>query len=228
MYEEAIRVPLIVSDPHRQARRACPNSVRHQLTSSVDVAPLLLTLAQRLRATGARPALRAISRRAPTSLAIVARSDARPGARYALHATDEVLTEFALLPYAAHAPLHVKGIITPNAKYATYTHWQPDTTEPLAARRGGRALRLHDPRRLPRDRQPGRAQRAQRMRCGAALERRRRARSCTRRSRSRSCDAQRARARGVPPLAPPQRRVSADPPPERRRADRARHRAHLP
>ena len=43
-----------------------------------------------------------------------------------------MLTEFALLPYNATAPLHVKGIITPTAKYATYSHWQPNTTNALA------------------------------------------------------------------------------------------------
>ena len=42
-----------------------------------------------------------------------------------------MLTEFALLPYDAQAPLHVKGIITPKAKYATYTHWRSDSAEPL-------------------------------------------------------------------------------------------------
>ncbi len=44
VYEEAIRVPLIVNDPRGQLTR-CPEQVRTQLTSSVDVAPLLLTIA---------------------------------------------------------------------------------------------------------------------------------------------------------------------------------------
>ena len=71
------------------------------------------------------------TRHAPDLAQIVA-DPAAPGRRYALHATDEVLTEFALLPYHAQAPLHVKGIVTPNAKYATYSHWQADTTDTLA------------------------------------------------------------------------------------------------
>jgi len=52
-----------------------------------------------------------------------------------------VLTEFALLPHDAQAPLHVRGIITPTAKYATYSHWRADTLEPLAR---GEQTELYD------------------------------------------------------------------------------------
>ncbi len=60
------------------------------------------------------------------------RDPAAPGREYALHATDEAMTEFALLPYAADAPLHVTGVVTHTAKYATYANWRPNTLEPLA------------------------------------------------------------------------------------------------
>jgi hypothetical protein len=63
-------------------------------------------------------------------LTAVLSDPAAPGRDHALHATDEVLTEYALLPYAANAPLHVKGLITRHAKYATYTHWHHGTLEP--------------------------------------------------------------------------------------------------
>jgi len=43
-YDECIRVPLIVKDPTGTYTRA-PHRVRTQLTSSVDIAPLLLTIA---------------------------------------------------------------------------------------------------------------------------------------------------------------------------------------
>ena len=43
-YEEAIKVPLIVKDPRGVLTKA-PEQARGQLTSSVDVAPLLLTIA---------------------------------------------------------------------------------------------------------------------------------------------------------------------------------------
>ena len=44
VYEEAIRVPLIVKDP-RGMLTGAPEVPRKQLSSSVDVAPLLLTIA---------------------------------------------------------------------------------------------------------------------------------------------------------------------------------------
>ncbi|MGD0386078.1 MAG: sulfatase-like hydrolase/transferase [Solirubrobacteraceae bacterium] len=138
MYEEAIRVPLIVSD--RTGRLgAVPNTVRQQLTSSVDLAPLLLTLAAgsdswRHNARYAHLATRA-------DLVRMLRDPAAPGRRYALHATDEVLTEFALLPHDAQAPLHVRGIVTPTAKYATYSNWRPNTLEPQAR---GEEAELYD------------------------------------------------------------------------------------
>jgi len=128
MYEEGIHVPLIVSDPTGRLG-GVPNSVRHQLTSSVDVAPMLMTMATGSAGWRADPRYSHISTRA--DIAAIIREPASPGRTHALHATDEVLTEFALLPYAAHAPLHVKGLITHNAKYATYTHWKPNTTDPL-------------------------------------------------------------------------------------------------
>ncbi len=46
-----------------------------------------------------------------------------PGRAYVLHATDETVTEFAIEPYAADAPLHVIALRTPQAKYATYSNW---------------------------------------------------------------------------------------------------------
>jgi arylsulfatase A-like enzyme len=138
MYEEAIRVPLIVSD--RTGRLgAVPNTVRQQLTSSVDLAPLLLTLAAGSDSWRQDARFAHLAGRA--DLARMVRDPAAPGRRYALHATDEVMTEFALLPYDAQAPLHVKGIITPSAKYATYSNWQANTLDPLAR---GEEAELYD------------------------------------------------------------------------------------
>jgi hypothetical protein len=48
-----------------------------------------------------------------------------------LHATDEVVTEFAIEQYAASAPLHVLGLRTPTAKYATYSRWPAGVIDPL-------------------------------------------------------------------------------------------------
>ena len=50
-----------------------------------------------------------------------------------LHATDEVLTEFAVEPFAADAPLHVVALRTASAKYTSYTHWSDEGIAPQLA-----------------------------------------------------------------------------------------------
>jgi stage V sporulation protein R len=52
---------------------------------------------------------RDVRRRLSRHYDVAAQDPAKPGRQFAVHATDEVLTEFALVPYAANAPLHVAG-----------------------------------------------------------------------------------------------------------------------
>jgi arylsulfatase A-like enzyme len=137
-YEEAIRVPLIVRDPRHQLTAAV-DQPRTQLSSSVDVAPLLLTIAAGSDGWRHERRYEHIAHR--PDLAAILADPAAPGRDYALHATDEVVTEFAVEPYAADAPLHVAAIRTPRAKYATYTHWAHETIEPLAT---GEESELYD------------------------------------------------------------------------------------
>jgi arylsulfatase A-like enzyme len=119
-YEEAIRVPLIVKD-HRGVLTSDVTQPRTQLTSSVDVAPLLLTIAtgsSDWRSEGH------YSHLAPRlDLAQILAEPTAPGRAFVLHTTDEAVTEFAIEPYAANAPLHVVAMRTPEAKYATYSDW---------------------------------------------------------------------------------------------------------
>jgi arylsulfatase A-like enzyme len=137
-YEEAIRVPLIVRDLREQITRA-PTQVRTGLTSSVDVAPLLLDVA-----TGS-PSWRADSHYSHIAsrhdVAGMLSDPAAPGRPYVLHATDETVTEFALEPYAADAPLHVVALRTPQAKYATYSDFQVGAIKPLQV---GQETELYD------------------------------------------------------------------------------------
>jgi arylsulfatase A-like enzyme len=128
-YEEGIRVPLIVRDPRRKLT-AATEQVRTQLTSSVDVAPLLLTIASGSEAWRNERRYAHLQRRLP--IASILADPTATGRDYVLHATDEVVTEFAVEPYAADAPLHVTAIRTPAAKYAVYTHWRPHTIDPIA------------------------------------------------------------------------------------------------
>ena len=129
-YEEGIRVPLLVKDP-RGLLTDEPEVLRTQLTSSVDVAPLLLTIA-----TGSED-WRGDSHYAHLAnrldLASILADSSAPGREYVLHATDETVTEFAIEPYAADAPLHIVALRTPQGKFATYSNWGETGITPLPA-----------------------------------------------------------------------------------------------
>jgi arylsulfatase A-like enzyme len=138
VYEEAIRVPLMVKDPRGVLTRA-PREVRNQMTSSVDIAPLLLTIATGSNGWRREPHYSHLAGR--LDLASILGEPAAPGRPHVLHATDEVVTEFAIEPYAANAPLHVVALRTPTAKYATYSHWPEEGIVPLSA---GEEAELYD------------------------------------------------------------------------------------
>jgi arylsulfatase A-like enzyme len=137
-YEEGIRVPLIVKDP-RGVLTAQPERARNQLTSSVDVAPLLLTIASGSSDWRREPHYAHIAGR--LDLAQILADAKAPGRRYVLHATDETVTEFAVEPYAADAPLHVIAMRTPQAKYAAYSNWPADGIVPQSQ---GQETELYD------------------------------------------------------------------------------------
>jgi arylsulfatase A-like enzyme len=128
VYEEGIRVPLMVRDPRGLLTRA-PENVRTQLTSSVDVAPLLLTIATGSSEWRREPHYAHLAGR--LDLASILGDPAAAGRRHVLHATDEIVTEFALESYVASAPLHVVGLRTMAAKYATYSNWSAGAIDPL-------------------------------------------------------------------------------------------------
>ncbi|MCW3069652.1 MAG: sulfatase [Solirubrobacterales bacterium] len=138
VYDECIRVPLIVKDPRGVLTRA-PQQDRTQMTSSVDVAPLLLTIATGSSRWRREPHYSHIAGRA--DLAGILADPAAPGRPYVLHATDEVVTEFAIEQFDASAPLHVVGLRTPAAKYATYTNWPAEGIAPLTT---GEEAELYD------------------------------------------------------------------------------------
>jgi arylsulfatase A-like enzyme len=128
-YEEALRVPLLVKDNRGELTQA-PETTRSQLTSSVDIAPLLMTIATGSNAWRGEAQYDHLASRADLA-AILANPDA-PGRPYVMHATDETVTEFAVESYAADAPLHVVALRTQEAKYATYSTWRQGGIEPLS------------------------------------------------------------------------------------------------
>jgi arylsulfatase A-like enzyme len=137
-YEEAIRVPLIVKDPRGQLT-ASPEALRTQLSSSVDVAPLLLSVATGSEDWRREPHYSHLAER--LELAKILADPTAPGRPYVLHATDETVTEFAIEPYAADAPLHVVALRTPQAKFATYSNWPDEGILPLSH---GQETELYD------------------------------------------------------------------------------------
>jgi arylsulfatase A-like enzyme len=127
-YEEAIRVPLYIADPRGLLSRGKP-STRRQLTSSVDLAPLLLTIAH------GSPHWRAQSRYAHLAtradIAAIARRPRAKGRPWVAHVTDETTVEELSYTYnfANEAPHHVAAVRTQRAKYATYSSWRDGTID---------------------------------------------------------------------------------------------------
>jgi len=127
-YEEGIRVPLIVKDP-RGVLTGAHGRLRNQLTSSVDIAPMLLSIATGSEQWRREAQYEHIADR--LDLTRILGDPAAPGRSHVLHSTDEVLSEFALEPYAANAPPHVLAVRTHRAKFVTYSDWRAGTIEPI-------------------------------------------------------------------------------------------------
>jgi arylsulfatase A-like enzyme len=138
VYEEAIKVPLIVKDLRGQLN-AAPAIARTGLTSSVDVASLLLTIATGSNAWQQDAHYAHIAGR--HDIARMLSDPTAPGRAMVLHATDEIVSEFAIEPYAVNAPLHVVAIRTPTAKYAVYSNWDPKANTVQSA---GQERELYD------------------------------------------------------------------------------------
>jgi arylsulfatase A-like enzyme len=140
-YEEAIRVPLSVRDfrPAHTAVTAAPAVPRSQLTSSVDVVGLMLSLATGSNAWRRERRYEHLANR--QDLAAICAHPAAAGRDWILHATDEDVTEFATEPYAAEAPRHVVALRSQRGKLAVYSNWRSETTQ---IESGGQEVELYD------------------------------------------------------------------------------------
>ncbi len=128
VYEEGVRVPLMVKDLRGgQTLTAATRRPRSGLTSSVDVAPLLLGIATGSDSWRKDSHYSHLAHR--HDVLSMLRKPQAPGRSHILHATDEIVTEYAIQPYAADAPLHLTAIRTPKAKLALYSNWKPGTAE---------------------------------------------------------------------------------------------------
>ncbi|MGV0635333.1 sulfatase-like hydrolase/transferase [Mycolicibacillus trivialis] len=152
LYEESIRVPLYLRDP---SGRLTPNpgETRTQLTSSVDLAPLMLTIAHGGDRWRSDSRYSYLADRA--DLAAIAADSGHAGRPWIAHATDDMSVEefvtlakspaareiFGGLPSPSaeiptSAPSHILGVRTPEAKFGVYSYWKPgsmdiDTTRPI-------------------------------------------------------------------------------------------------
>ncbi|MFI1917995.1 sulfatase-like hydrolase/transferase [Nocardia sp. NPDC020380] len=120
-YDEAIRVPFYVHDPRGRLSPTDSTSVRKQLTSSVDLTPLLLTIG-----TGGND-WRSVDRyqhlQGRLDMAALCRNATEPGRPFIAHSTDEATIEEAAILFDHNAPGHVAMVRTADAKFASYSTW---------------------------------------------------------------------------------------------------------
>ncbi|MHB1537812.1 MAG: sulfatase-like hydrolase/transferase [Solirubrobacteraceae bacterium] len=135
VYDEALHVPLLVKDLRDRKLTRAPRVPRRGLTSSVDVAPLLLDLATGSSSWRRDSHFSQIAHR--HDLLKMLSSPSAPGREYVLHATDEIVTEFAARLYAADAPLHVTALRSQHGKVALYSDWKHRSIEPHQRRQEG-------------------------------------------------------------------------------------------
>lgn len=122
-YEEAIHIPLIVTDFTRRFAKQV-HKPRAQMASSVDLLPMLVTLGNRGSISWRRGELARIYGERLNLVEVLANPNAR-GRDHILFATDEIIPD--VLNYE-HAPTHILAVRTREAKLVTYTKWFPGTT----------------------------------------------------------------------------------------------------
>lgn len=129
-YDDAINVPFSVYDPSGTWTRK-PGKVRNQLTSSVDIAPLIMTLASGNGAWRKDPRWSHLSSRLKVEK--ILRNPGARGRPYVLHATDERLVEEGPTAFlGGGGPTHISGIRTARGKFVSYSYWKPGTVTPRA------------------------------------------------------------------------------------------------
>ena len=132
MYDEALRVPLIVKDPTGQFT-AETEVVRDQLTSSVDVMPMLVGFAYGGQKTWMQGDYAEMYGHRYDMFPIL-KSAAVSGRGYALFATDETLAydfDFATVPDkdGQRTGFHIQAVIKPQYKLGVYSRWPAETTD---------------------------------------------------------------------------------------------------
>ncbi|MBC8165906.1 MAG: sulfatase-like hydrolase/transferase, partial [Bryobacteraceae bacterium] len=129
-YEEAIHVPFYVKD-RRGILNRNPELERNQITSHVDVAALLLTMATGGSTWRQQSQFAQIAGRADMASILV--NPGASGRSFAIHATDEPLfDEFSVIRPPVIDADHVIALIHPAKKFATYSFWKDGSIDILA------------------------------------------------------------------------------------------------
>ncbi|KAF3888133.1 MULTISPECIES: sulfatase-like hydrolase/transferase [Nostocales] len=127
VYEESINVPLYIKDPTKQWV-STPGTERTQLCSSVDIVPLLLTLASGDNQWRRQSAFKHLSTR--LDIAQILRQPYASGRSYILHTTDELILELVgELLVLGKTPNHIIGYRTDKAKLGAYNFWRSGTID---------------------------------------------------------------------------------------------------
>jgi len=139
-YEEAIRVPLYVKDPTGEFVPAGQaGTEREQLTSHVDITPLLMTLASGNNDWRSNPKYGHLANRA--DLVAMLSDPSAQGRSYIFQTSDEDIPEEAPkvgIPYkdalvrdaqSEPPPTHVIGYRTADAKLGVYSYFVPNTID---------------------------------------------------------------------------------------------------
>jgi len=132
MYDEALRVPLIIYDPTGKFTGDIDN-VRTQLTSSVDVMPMLVGLGNGGQTSWMQGDYQTMYGGRYNMFPIL-KSSSVAGLDYALFATDEVIDDkfdFATAPDQdrQRTPVHIVGVITAQYKLGVYSKWPAGSVE---------------------------------------------------------------------------------------------------
>jgi uncharacterized sulfatase len=122
-YEEAFNVPLIVVDPTGQYNGDL-DTVRNGLTSSVDILPMLATIANGGRRNWMKGDYAQLYEGRHDLLRML-KSASAPGRPYVVFASDETVPDS--LNYNGSAT-HIIGVRTAEGKLGTYSNWAPTTT----------------------------------------------------------------------------------------------------
>ncbi|MEV6772017.1 sulfatase-like hydrolase/transferase [Nocardia sp. NPDC051030] len=120
-YDETIRVPLYVHDPRGLLSPKDTTATRQQLTSSVDLTPLLMTIAA--GGDSWRRDARYEHLAGRLDLVALCRDASAPGRPWIAHTTDESGVEEVAKLFNADAPSHVAAVRTAGAKYVSYSHF---------------------------------------------------------------------------------------------------------